>query len=172
MTDTNTLDTDLDTDLEAPYQRLTPDLILDALETQGFPCDGRLLPLNSYENRVYQVGLEDRPQVVAKFYRPGRWSDEAISEEHVFSEELAEADLPVVAPASNAEGATLHQHQGFRFSVSPNCGGAGRRWMILIVWPGWGDLLLEFMPPDVPQSFSIGSIFQSRDWASNPVNTS
>jgi len=114
-----------DNSSEAPYQRLTPDLILDALEAQGYQCDGRLLSLNSYENRVYQVGLEDLPPVVVKFYRPERWSDDAILEEHSFSNELADLELPVIPPIKDAAGLTLHQYQGFRFSISPNCGG---RW--------------------------------------------
>ncbi len=112
-------------DSEAPYRALTPDLILDALEAEGYRCDGRLLPLNSYENRVYRVGLDDAPPVVVKFYRPGRWSDEAIREEHAFSHELAERELPVVAPLRDAAGDTLRQYRGFRFSVSVHCGG---RW--------------------------------------------
>lgn len=111
---------------EHPYQALTPDLILDALEGLGFRCDGRLLALNSYENRVYQVGLEDTGPLVAKFYRPGRWSDAAILEEHAFSHALAEAELPVVAPLRDRDGATLHRFKGFRFSVSPGCGGRWR----------------------------------------------
>ena len=110
---------------EAPYQLLTPNLILDALEAQGFQCDGRLLALNSYENRVYRVGLEDSPPIVAKFYRPGRWSDDAILEEHLFSNELAELELPVVTPIKDAAGSSLYKYHDFRFSISPNCGG---RW--------------------------------------------
>ena len=72
-----------------PYSTLTPDAVLTSLEGIGLPCSGALLALNSYENRVYQVGLEDAPPVVAKFYRPGRWSDAAILEEHAFTQELA-----------------------------------------------------------------------------------
>ena len=83
---------------EAPYGRLTPDLMLDALESVGLRGDGRFLALNSYENRVYQVFLEDGAVVVAKFYRPGRWSDAQILEEHAFAGELAEREIPVVAP--------------------------------------------------------------------------
>jgi Ser/Thr protein kinase RdoA (MazF antagonist) len=78
--------------------------------------------LNSYENRVYQVGIEDAPPIFAKFYRPGRWSDEAIHEEHDFSLELAEAELPVVAPLEHANR-TLHRHGLFRFAVYPCEGG-------------------------------------------------
>ncbi|MCF6356032.1 MAG: serine/threonine protein kinase [Candidatus Polarisedimenticolaceae bacterium] len=121
MNDTNSCDAGS----QAPYQALTPNLILDALEAEGYRCDGRLLPLNSYENRVYRVGLDDSVPIVAKFYRPGRWSDDAIHEEHDFSNELAALELPVVAPIENAAGFTLCQYHGFRFSVSPNCGG---RW--------------------------------------------
>ena len=78
------------------YQNLTPDLILNAVESQGYRCDGRLLALNSYENRVYQVGIEDDKPVIVKFYRPGRWSQEAILEEHCFAWELAEQEIPVM----------------------------------------------------------------------------
>jgi len=74
-----------------PYESLTPDVVLDALATLGLYGDGRLTGLNSYENRVYQVHLEDRSVVVVKFYRPGRWSEAEILEEHGFSLELAAA---------------------------------------------------------------------------------
>jgi len=108
-----------------PYRRLSPDLVLTALETAGFHCDGRLLALNSYENRVYQIGIEDNPPVVAKFYRPDRWSRAAILEEHAFSWELAEQEIPVIAPCRDGKGDTLHQQDGFLFAVYPRCGG---RW--------------------------------------------
>ena len=104
------------------YNDLRPDDILGALEELGFHCDGRFLTLNSYENRVYQLGIEDGPPVVAKFYRPGRWSDAAILEEHEFSAELAAADIPVVAPFVR-NGTTLHHSGHFRLSVSPCRGG-------------------------------------------------
>ena len=81
-----------------PYAGLTPDVVLDALESVGWRGDGRQLALNSYENRVYQVWMEDGPPVVAKFYRPQRWSDAQILEEHAFVLELAEHEIPVVAP--------------------------------------------------------------------------
>ncbi|HEY2928205.1 serine/threonine protein kinase [Piscinibacter sp.] len=83
---------------DTPYAGLHPDLVLDALDSVGLRGDGRLLQLNSYENRVFQVFLEDGGAVVAKFYRPGRWSDEQILEEHEFSAELAAEEIPVVAP--------------------------------------------------------------------------
>ncbi len=105
-----------------PYESLTPDTVLDALAALGLHGDGRLVALSSYENRVYQVGLEDRSNVVVKFYRPGRWSDEQILEEHAFARELEEAEVPAVGPLP-FDGATLHHHAGFAFSVSPSRGG-------------------------------------------------
>ena len=110
---------------EHPYARLTPDLILQALESVGFVCDGRLLALNSYENRVYQIGIEDELPVIAKFYRPGRWSEQAILEEHAFSQELAAQEIPVIAPITDNHGQSLHELEGFRFAAYPRCGG---RW--------------------------------------------
>lgn len=112
----------------APFGTLTPDQILDAVESVGLRPDGRLMALNSYENRVYQIGLqcEDSPAppfVVAKFYRPARWSDEAIREEHAFVADLARREIPVVAPLALSEGATLHHHGGFRFALFPRRGG-------------------------------------------------
>jgi Ser/Thr protein kinase RdoA (MazF antagonist) len=104
------------------YQELTPDDIIGAVESVGLACDGRLLALNSYENRVYRVGLTDAPAVVAKFYRPGRWSDAAIREEHDFTLELADADIPVATPLAR-DGDTLHVHGDFRFAVYPCFGG-------------------------------------------------
>jgi Ser/Thr protein kinase RdoA (MazF antagonist) len=107
---------------ETPYARLSPDLVLDAVTACGLWPDGRLLALNSYENRVWQVGLEQASPVIAKFYRPGRWSDAAILEEHTFAQELADAELPVVAPLRFAERTLLH-HDGFRYALSPRHGG-------------------------------------------------
>lgn len=106
-----------------PYQDLTPDVILAAVESSGRQCDGRLLALNSFENRVYQVGIEDSMPLVAKFYRPGRWSDAAILEEHAFTRELAEQEIPVVAPLADAHARTLWQHAGYRFALFPRQGG-------------------------------------------------
>ncbi|WP_266159835.1 serine/threonine protein kinase [Dyella silvatica] len=107
---------------ETPYAGLSPDLVLDAVSACGLWPDGRLLALNSYENRVWQVGLEDSTPVIAKFYRPGRWSDAAIEEEHAFALELSAAELPVVAPLAFG-GQTLLQHQGFRYALTPRRGG-------------------------------------------------
>lgn len=102
-----------------PYDALTPDVILDAVERCGYRCDGRLFALNSFENRVYQVGIEEAAPLVAKFYRPGRWTAEAILEEHAFALELAAEELPVVAPLADAAGETLHQREEFLYSLYP-----------------------------------------------------
>ena len=106
----------------APYDSLTPDVVLDAVEDAGFATDGRLLALPSYENRVYQVGVADGAPLVAKFYRPARWSDAAIVEEHDFALELADAELPVVAPLL-IDDDTLLEYGGFRYALYPRRGG-------------------------------------------------
>jgi len=105
-----------------PFETLTPDVVMDALASVGLYGDGRLQALSSYENRVYQLHLEDGQIVVAKFYRPERWSEAQIQEEHDFAAELVAAEVPVVAPLQ-LHGATQHQHDGFVFSVSPRRGG-------------------------------------------------
>ncbi|MEQ1518540.1 MAG: serine/threonine protein kinase [Usitatibacteraceae bacterium] len=105
-----------------PYDRLTPDVILDAIESTGRLADGRMLALNSYENRVYQIGIEEAQPLIAKFYRPGRWSDAQILEEHAFTLELAEREIPVVPPMI-IDGKTLFEYKGYRFSLSPRRGG-------------------------------------------------
>jgi Ser/Thr protein kinase RdoA (MazF antagonist) len=107
----------------ASFSDLTPDTVLDALQSVGLLGDGRLLALNSYENRVYQVGMEDGPPVVAKFYRPQRWSDAAIQEEHGFVRELAEREIPVVPALELGGQGTLHHFAGFRFAVFSRQGG-------------------------------------------------
>lgn len=105
-----------------PYEHLTPDVVIDALESLGLACDGRLQALSSYENRVYQAHLENGEVVVAKFYRPARWSEAQILEEHAFAAELQAAEVPVVAPLL-LQGHTLHQHAEFHFAVCPRRGG-------------------------------------------------
>jgi len=104
------------------FESLTPDVVLDALDSVGLRGDGRLTALSSYENRVYQVQLEDGGAVVAKFYRPERWSQAQILEEHSFAKELMDAEIPVIGPLV-LHGATLHAFGGFDFSVSPRRGG-------------------------------------------------
>lgn len=105
-----------------PYATLSPDCVLDAVSACGLWPDGRLLALNSYENRVWQVGIEDGPPVIAKFYRPHRWTDAAIVEEHTFAQEMVDAELPVVAPLA-FDGHTLLIHEGFRYALTPRRGG-------------------------------------------------
>jgi len=106
-----------------PFQILTPDFIMNAVESRGFRCDCRTFPLNSYENRVYQVGIEEDAPLIVKFYRPERWSDGQIIEEHRFCFELAEQELSVVPPWRTTEGESLFHHEGFRFAIYPRQGG-------------------------------------------------
>lgn len=105
------------------YQSLGPEQILDAVESRGYVCDGRLTALNSYENRVYQVGTEAGAALIIKFYRPHRWADAAIEEEHLFSRQLAEAEVPVIAPISDEAGRTLFKSGLHRFALFPRRGG-------------------------------------------------
>lgn len=119
------------------YSDLSPELVLQALDARGFVTNGRMLALNSYENRVYRVEIEDGRPVVAKFYRPGRWSDEMILEEHAFAHELADAEIPVVPPTV-IENRTLFHHEGYRYAIYPLQGG---RWPELnqqedLIWCG------------------------------------
>ena len=114
MTDSNNLH---------PFETLDPSFLLDAVDSVGFKTDGRVTILNSYENRVYQIGIEDSEPVIAKFYRPHRWSNAQIQEEHDYCNELVEAELPVVAPIQNADKISLFEHGDFRFSLYPRKGG-------------------------------------------------
>ena len=147
---------------EHPYSRLTPDVVLDAVESLGLQADGRLLALNSYENRVYQVGIEvddgARGQaVVAKFYRPSRWSDAQILEEHAFAAELVEAEIPVVAPLAVA-GKTLHRAGDFRFTVYPRQGGRAAELE--------DDTVLEWLGRFIGRIHAIGA---TRPFSHRPV---
>jgi Ser/Thr protein kinase RdoA (MazF antagonist) len=132
-----------------PYADLSPDRVLDAIESLGLSVDGRLLALNSYENRVYQVGVEDAAPVIAKFYRPGRWSNAAIWEEHTFAEKLVEHEIPAIAPLRLA-GRTLHEHHGHRFSVSQRRGGRA---------PALDDLdVLEWIGRFIGRIHAVGEV--------------
>jgi len=136
-----------------PFSGLDPDRVLDALQSVGIVGDGRLLALNSYENRVYQVGRDDGPPVVAKFYRPQRWTSEAILEEHAFVAELAGREVPVV-PALAIEGRTLHEFAGFRFAVCPRRGGRA---------PELGDAAtLEWMGRFIGRIHAVGGLSSYR----------
>ena len=107
---------------QTPYAHLVPTAILDAVESIGFQCTGSLLALNSYENRVYQIGIENAEPLIAKFYRPHRWSSEAILEEHQFSLELVQHEIPIIAPLI-IKDQTLHHHHDFRFALFLRRGG-------------------------------------------------
>ena len=115
-----------DSKQQIAYHNLSPDTILNAVEAYGYQCDGRMLALNSYENRVYQIGIENASSnsstIVAKFYRPHRWSNQAILEEHAFTQQLFDNEIPVVAPLQH-NGETLLQFDDFRFSLFANKGG-------------------------------------------------
>jgi Ser/Thr protein kinase RdoA (MazF antagonist) len=147
-----------------PYEDLTPDVVLDAMASVGLNGDGRLTALSSYENRVYQAGLEAPAgeaaalAVVLKFYRPGRWSDAQILEEHGFAAELLAAEVPMVAPLllAGGEGAvsSLHHHGGFAFSVSPRRGGRRPELESLEVLEWIGRFLARIHQVGARQSFA------------------
>lgn len=131
-----------------PFAGLKPECILDALESVGYRCDGALMALNSYENRVWQIGIDGSAPVIAKFYRPGRWSDAQIAEEHAFTAAMAADELPVVAPCS-VGGRTLFAHAGFRFAVFPRQGGRA---------PEFGDpAILEWMGRLMARIHQVGA---------------
>ena len=106
-----------------PFTTLTPDLVMDAVESVGYRCDARILQLNSYENRVYQIGVEDGEPLIGKFYRPDHWTDQQILEEHVFTQDLFDDDVSAVPPLQIRGAATLTEFGGFRFALYPRRGG-------------------------------------------------
>lgn len=108
---------------EHPYSNLKPEHILDAIESLGYECDGRINALNSYENRVFQIGLEDQTTIIAKFYRPDRWSEDQLREEHQFCDELVGAEWPLVPPIKQQTTGSLHQNGQFFFTVFERVGG-------------------------------------------------
>lgn len=153
-----------------PFSRLTPSWILDAVEHVGLSADGRLSALNSYENRVWQVGLSEGDWIVAKFYRPGRWTRSQIEEEHQFVLEMKAAEIPVVAPMV-FDGASLHEYSGFFFALFPRQGGRAPEFEQVEVLEWMGRLMARIHSvgarrPFVDrgrldiQSFGI----DSRDW--------
>jgi Ser/Thr protein kinase RdoA (MazF antagonist) len=144
-------------DSRAPFAGLTPDFVLDALESVGLRPDGRLLALNSYENRVYQIGIEDGPMQVVKFYRPARWTDEAILEEHSYTAELAEREIPVAQPVI-IDGRSLHRHEGMRFTLFERLSGRA---------PELSDpATLEWLGRFIGRIHAVGAI---RPFKSRPV---
>ncbi len=123
-----------------PYDRLDPDMIIDAVESVGYLSDARLLALNSYENRVYQVGIEDSAPLIAKFYRPDRWSEAQIKEEHHFSLELQDAEISVVAPIVDDQGVTLHYlSRTFSLHCFPAAVATRRNWTISTTCWYWAE---------------------------------
>ena len=111
-----------DDDNVTPYYRLNPEQLIRIIESIGLICDGHLQALNSYENRVYQVGIEDSLPLITKVYRPGRWTDEQILEEHSFALGIAAEEIPLIPPMV-INGQTLHEHDGFRFAMFERRGG-------------------------------------------------
>ncbi len=105
-----------------PFELLTPDFVIDAVESLGLLSDARILTLNSYENRVYQVGIDEAEPVIVKVYRPERWSEEQIREDHEYTEELAGLEISVVPPM-RINGDTLHKFNGFSYAIYPRRGG-------------------------------------------------
>jgi Ser/Thr protein kinase RdoA (MazF antagonist) len=133
-------------------------MVLDAIESKGYLSDGRVLALNSYENRVYQIGIEEANPIIAKFYRPGRWDDAAILEEHQFSFELEEAEIPVVAPLRDDKGESLFEFGGFRFALFPRRNGH---------WPELENLdTLEWLGRMLGRMHAVGA---SRPFAHRPT---
>jgi Ser/Thr protein kinase RdoA (MazF antagonist) len=151
-----------ETPQQHPFARLDPQRVLEAIESVGLHGDGRLLALNSYENRVYRVGRDEGPPVVVKFYRPQRWSDAAILEEHAFVAELAEREVPVV-PARELDGRTLHTFDGFRFAVFPSRGGRA---------PELGDpATLEWLGRFIGRIHAIGATVDYRERPAIDIDT-
>jgi Ser/Thr protein kinase RdoA (MazF antagonist) len=153
-----------------PFAGLTPERILDALESVGYRCDGGLMALNSYENRVWQIGIEDSAPVIAKFYRPGRWSDAQIGEEHAFTLAMAVDELPVVTPLVIG-GKSLFVHGGFRFSVFPRQGGRAPEFCEPQILEWMGRLMARIHNVGARELFAVRETLDiqrfgidSRDW--------
>ncbi len=155
------------------YHQLGPETVLNAVETTGIRCDGRLQALNSFENRVYLIGLDDQTEIVAKFYRPNRWSDEQILEEHQFCQELHENEIPVVIPMTFSDQ-TLFSADGFRFTLFEKRGGRAMDLENFDVLEQMGRLLGRIHQVGKTKPFThrpelnIGSYgFQARDFILN-----
>lgn len=148
-----------------------PDVVLDALDSVGLRGDGRLQALSSYENRVYQIHLEDpyegHAAVVAKFYRPARWSEAQILEEHAFAADLMAAEVPAIGPLVLG-GATLHHHGGFAFSVSPRRGGRAPELDDLEVLEWIGRFLARLHTVGAQRPFVQRGTLDLRTYATEP----
>jgi len=153
-----------------PFAGLRPERILDAVESLGYRCDGALMALNSYENRVWQIGIDDSPPLIAKFYRPERWSDAQIAEEHAFSAAMVADELPVVAPLEIG-GRTLFVHGGFRFSLFPRQGGRAPEFAEPQILEWMGRLMARIHLVGAREPFAVRETLDiqrfgidSRDW--------
>ncbi|MCX7155606.1 MAG: serine/threonine protein kinase [Rhodocyclales bacterium] len=153
-----------------PFSGLRPERILDAVESLGYRCDGALMALNSYENRVWQIGIDDSPPLIAKFYRPDRWSDAQIAEEHAFSAAMVADELPVVAPIV-IDGRTLFVHGGFRFSLFPRQGGRAPEFAEPAILEWMGRLMARIHLVGAREPFAVRETLDiqrfgidSRDW--------
>lgn len=153
-----------------PFAGLRPERILDAVESLGYRCDGALMALNSYENRVWQIGIDDSPPLIAKFYRPERWSDAQIAEEHAFSAAMVADELPVVAPLVIG-GRTLFVHGGFRFSLFPRQGGRAPEFAEPAILEWMGRLMARIHLVGAREPFAVRETLDiqrfgidSRDW--------
>jgi Ser/Thr protein kinase RdoA (MazF antagonist) len=153
-----------------PFAGLNPERILDAIESIGYRCDGGLMALNSYENRVWQIGVDGGAPVIAKFYRPGRWTDAQIAEEHAFTAAMAADELPVVSPLV-ISGKTLFVHGGFRFSVFPRQGGRAPEFCEPPILEWMGRLMARIHMVGARETFVVRETLNiqsfgidSRDW--------
>jgi Ser/Thr protein kinase RdoA (MazF antagonist) len=149
------------------FSALHPDIILDALDSIGMRSDGRLLALNSYENRVYQIGREDAAPLIAKFYRAARWSDAAILEEHAFIADLAEREIPVV-PAIQINHHTLHHYNGFRFAVFAKQGGRAPELDSPQTLPWMGRFIARIHAVGALQNYAHRPILDVRNFGVEP----
>ncbi|WP_372657177.1 serine/threonine protein kinase [Hydrogenophaga sp.] len=154
-----------------PYASLTPDVVQDALASIGLWGDGRMAALNSFENRVYQIHLESpfegHDQVVTKFYRPDRWSDAQIAEEHAFATELVAAEIPAVPPLA-VGGQTLHHFGGFAFSVSPRRGGRRPELEDFEVLEWIGRFLARIHSVGAARPFAVRPALNAQNFAREP----
>jgi len=153
-----------------PFAGLGPETILDAVESMGFRCSGALQALNSYENRVWQIGIDEGLPLVAKFYRPGRWSDAQIAEEHEFTAAMAAEELPVVTPLL-IDGQTLFAHGGFRFALFPRQGGRAPEFDRVETLEWMGRLMARIHQVGARAGFAVRETLDiarfgidSRDW--------
>ncbi len=151
-----------------PYEKLTPECLFDAVETTGIRCDGRLNTLNSYENRVYQVWLESGEPRVIKFYRPHRWTEAAIEEEHDLALEMLAAELPVVAPIL-LNGHTLHQANGFFFALYPLQGGRAPEFEDDETLKGLGRFIARMHLVGGVRDFEVRPSFNCEEFGYEPV---